>query len=221
MIKTMLPILVKGGAITRGVLGVVIQDLNEDLARQFRLPDTNGALVAQVNKGSPADKAGLKTGDVIVRMDGKEVSDTRQLRNLVAATAPGSSVKIDVIRDGKERTLSAIIGKMTAATAAASRPSGKAADQLARLGLSVRTLTPQLAQQFGLQGEQGVLISGVEPGSPASMVNLRAGDLITEANHQPVTNIGELEHALGNSPDQVLLLIKRNGESLFVVIQLK
>jgi serine protease Do len=221
MIKAMLPTLIKGGKITRGMLGVVIQDINKELADQFHLPDTNGALVSQVNKDSPAERAGLKAGDVIVRLDGKEVRDTRQLRNLVAATAPGSNVKIGVIRDGKERTFSATIGKMTAESAAAPKLSGKAADQLTKLGLSVQTLTPELAKQSGLQGERGVLISGVDPGSPAAMANLQTGDLIVEANRVPITNIGELQNALRKSPDQILFLVKRNGASLFVVIQLK
>ena len=221
MIKAMLPILIKGGKITRGMLGVVIQGITPELAGQFHLPDTKGALVSQVNKGSPAEKAGLKAGDVIVRIDGKLVNDTRQLRNLVAATAPGSSVRIGVIRDGKERTLTATIGRMAAEMTAVPKPSGKSADQFSRLGLSVHRLTPELARKFDLQGERGVLISGIEPGSPAAMANLQAGDLIVEANHQPVGSIEELQHALGKSPDKVLLLVKRSGESLFVVIQLR
>ncbi len=221
MIKSMLPTLIKGGKITRGLLGVLIQDVNEDLARQFHLPDTRGALVSQVNKDSPAEKAGLQSGDVIVRYDGKQVRDTRQLRNLVAATAPGSSVSIGVMRDGKEQTLSATIGKMSAETTASATPSGKASDQLAKLGLSVQTLTPELAQQFDLKGEHGVVISGVDPGSPASMANLQEGDLIVEANRVPIDNIGELQNALGKSPDQALLLVKRNGASVFVVIRMK
>ena len=221
MIKSMLPTLVKGGQITRGMLGIIIQDITKELAAQFHLPDTKGALVSQVNKDSPAEKAGLKAGDVIVRMDGKEVSDTRQLRNLVAATAPGSSVKIDVIRSGKEKTFSATISKMTAEATAISEPSGKAKDQLTKLGLDVQALTPELAKQYDLQGEHGVLISGVEPGSPASMASLQTGDLIVEANRQPVTDIGKLQDALGKSQEQVLLLIKRGGSSLFVVVRLK
>lgn len=221
MIKTMLPTLIKGGQITRGMLGVIIQDITRELADQFHLADTKGALVSQVNKGSPAEKAGLKAGDVIVRLDGKEVRDSQQLRNLVAATVPGSSARIDVIRDGKERSFSATIGKMSAETAAASKPSGKTVDQLAKLGLSVQGLTPELAEQYDLQGESGVLITGVDPGSPASLVNLQAGDLIVEANHVPISNVGELQNALGKSPDQTLLLVKRNGASLFVVIRLK
>jgi serine protease Do len=221
MIKAMLPTLIKGEEITRGMLGIVIQDLNKELADQFHLPDTKGALVSQVNKDSPAEKAGLKAGDVIVRLDGKEVRDTRQLRNLVAATAPGSGVKIDVIRDGKERTFSATIGKLTAETTMTSKPFGKAADQLAKLGLSVQTLTPELAMQFDLQGEKGVLISGVDPQSPASMANIQVGDLIVEANREPIINVSDLQNALGKSPNRTLLLVKRNGASLFVVIQLK
>lgn len=140
---------------------------------------------------------------------------------MVAATSPGSSVRIDVIRDGKEKTFSATIGKMTAEAAAISEPYGKAKDQLAKLGLDVQALTPELAKQYDLQGEHGVLISNVEPGSPASMASLQTGDLIVEANRQPITNINELRDALGKSPEQVLLLVKRNGSSTFVVIRLK
>jgi len=221
MIKSMLPTLIKGGQITRGMLGIIIQDITKELAEQFNLSDTKGALVSQVNKDSPAEKAGLKAGDVIVRLDDKVVSDTRQLRNLVAATAPGSHVKIDVIRNGKEKTFSAMIGKMTAETVAIAESTGKAKDQLAKLGLEVQALTPELAKQYGLQGEHGVLVSAVEPGSPASMANLQAGDLIVEANRKPVTSIGALQDALGKSPEQVLLLVKRGGSSLFVVIRLK
>lgn len=221
MIKAMLPTLIKGEKITRGVLGVLVQDITKELAEQFHLPNTKGALVSQVNKDSPAEKAGLKAGDVIVRINGKEIGDTNQLRNLVAATAPQSSVSIDVIRDGKERKLSATIGKMAAETAMAPKPAGKAPDQLAKLGLSVQTLTPELAKQYGLQGGSGVLITGVEQGSPASMANFQVGDLIVEANHEQVTSITELQNALGKSQAQALLLIKRNGASLFVVIRLK
>lgn len=220
MIRTMLPTLIKGGKITRGMLGIIIQDITPDLATQFHLPDTKGALISQINKDSPAEKSGLKAGDVIVRLDGKDVSDTRQLRNLVAATQPDSRVKIDVIRNGKQKTFSATIGKMTSEAIATPAPSAKARDQLARLGLSVQTLTPELQRQFELQGEHGVLISSVEPGSPASMANLQTGDLIVEVNRQPVANTAELQDAIGKSPDRVLLLVKRNGTSLFVVIQL-
>ena len=221
MIKSMLPTLIKGGQITRGMLGVIVQDITTELAEQFHLQGTKGALVSQVNKDSPAEKAGLKAGDVIVRLDFNEVSDTRQLRNLVAAISPGSSVKIDAICNGKERTFSAIIGKMSAEPVAAAKPRASTSDLLARLGLSVQSLTPELATQYQQQGLRGVLIANVEPGSPASMANLQAGDLIVEANRQPVAVIGELQDALGKSPKQLLLLIKRDGASLYVTIRSK
>jgi len=221
MIKTMLPALVKGGQITRGMLGVVIQDLTAELAAQFHLPEAKGALVSQVNKNSPAEKAGLKSGDVIVRFDGKEVRDTRQLRNLVAAAAPGASVKIDAIRNGKERAFTATIGRMPAEAGATAKPQAEAGDQVADLGLSLQALTPDLAKRLNLQGEKGVLISGVEQGSPASAADLQAGDLILEVDRTPVASIGEFRKALGRAKDRVLLLVKRQGASLFVVLRLK
>lgn len=221
MIKAMLPTLIKGGQITRGMLGVVIQDVTQDLAAQFHLPAAEGALVSQVNRNSPAEKAGLKPGDVIVSFGGKEVHDTRQLRNLVSATLPGTSVTLGIIRNGTKQTVDVTIGKLSAETVATTKPTGKAADRLAALGLGIQALTPDLAKQFNLQGEKGVLIVSVEPGSPASVANLQAGDLIVEADRMPVTGIGDLQKALDKSKDQILLLIKRQGASLFVVFRLK
>ncbi|MGE5320027.1 MAG: DegQ family serine endoprotease [Hyphomicrobiaceae bacterium] len=224
MIKAMLPTLVKGGQISRGMLGVVIQDVTKDLAAQFKLPTAAGALVAQVSKGSPAEKAGLQAGDVIVGFNGKAVQDTHQLRNLVAASAPGTRVNLDVIRNGTKQMISVTLGQMAAETpaATATTPPGKAADRLAALGLSVQTLTPELAKQFKLEDQTGVLISAVQPGSLASAANLQAGDLIVEADRMPVRNIGDLHRALDAAAnDRILLLIKRQDASLFVVFHLR
>jgi serine protease Do len=223
MVKTMLPTLIKGGKITRGMLGIVIQDVNEDLAKQFHLPEAKGALVSQVRRNSPASEAGIKVGDVVVGYDGKQVEDTRQLRNFVAATKPGSRATIEVIRNGKHETLTATIGTLTEETAEAGEAPSGGGDQLAALGLRVKTLTPQLARQFGLENEKGVLIAGVEGGSIASMAGLQAGDVIAEVDRHRVTDVGELEAALtkAKDKDRVLFLIKRKGGSLFVVLQTK
>ena len=223
MIKTMLPKLIKGEKITRGMLGVVIQEVNEDLAKQFHLSEAEGALVSQVAPNSPASDAGMKVGDVIVTYDGKKVEDTRHLRNLVAATLPGTRVRIEVIRNGKRETLTATIGTLTAETAQAGGAPSGGEEQLTALGLKAKTLTPQLARQYGLENEKGVLITGVEGGSVASMAGLQAGDVIAEADRQPVTNIRELEGVLAKAKnkDRVLFLIKRQGGSLFVVLQTK
>jgi len=220
MIKTMLPTLMKGEPITRGMLGVVIQDVTEDLAQQFHLTEARGALIAQVNKGSPADTAGLKAGDVIVRFDGKEVQDNRQLRNLVAATTPGTKAKLDVVRNGKQEAFTVTIGKMPAEAVAAAKQPGQTTDQFAQLGLSVQTLTPDLAKQLGLEGERGAIVSGIDEGSPAALANLETGDLIMEANRQPITDVAELRRVLDKAKDSVLLLVKRRGQSLFVVLRL-
>lgn len=222
MIKMMLPTLIQGKTVSRGMLGVAIQDINEDLAKQFQLAQTKGALVAQVNKDSPAEKAGIKLRDVIVRYANSEVSDGRQLRNLVSTTAPGTRVAIEVVRNGKRETLTATIAALTTPAASAeSQSSG--AESLAELGLRVEPLTPERARQYGLEGTKGVIITAVENGSPAAMAHLQAGDLIVEADRRLVTSVAELQNAIVQAKQngQVLLLIKRRGGSLFVVLRLK
>jgi serine protease Do len=222
MIKTMLPTLVKGGTITRGLLGVAIQDVTEDLAQQFHLSQTKGALVAQVNKNSPAEQAGIKVGDVIVRYNDHDVEDTRQLRNLVAATPPGTRVAVQVIRNGKQEQLTATIATLPATTAS-TESAPKGGEPLDQLGLSVKTLTPELARQYGLADSKGVVITGVESGGIAAMANLQAGDLIVEVDRQPVTSVAELQRAIAQAKEksQVLLLIKRRGGGLFLLLPLK
>jgi serine protease Do len=222
MIKSMLPVLIRGGQIARGMLGVGIQDLTAELAEQFHIREAKGALVSQVAKDSPAARAGLKPGDVIVRYNGREVLDTQQLRKLVAATAPGTQVAVDVVRNGKEQTFNVTVGTLPVeSVSAAAPPSGPTSDRLAALGLGVQGLTPDLAKQFDLQGENGVLISSVEPGSPAWEADLLAGDLIMEVDHARITTVGELNRALARAKDRVLLLVKRQGATTYVVLSLK
>ncbi len=221
MIKNMLPTLTKGGQITRGMIGVSIQDVTRELADQFHLQGNRGALVSQVNKDSPAAKAGLKAGDVIVRFNGRGVGDAGQLRNMVAATTPGSKASIVAVRDGKEQDFTVTIGKMGGEAVASARTTRSAESRLDRLGLTVQTLTSDLARQFGVEGEQGVLITGVKEGSLAAMSNLQAGDLIVEADRKPVATVEELQAILGRDKEQILLLIKRQGSSIFLVFRLR
>ena len=125
-----------------------------------------------------------------------------------------------MIRDGKQQTFSVKVGKMPAEGAAAAEAPGKAEDQSTKLGLSVQTLTPQLAKQLDLEGAKGVVISGVEQGSPAAAANLLVGDLIMEVDRKPIASVGELRDALSTAKDRVLLLIKRQGTNLYVVVRL-
>lgn len=222
MIQAMLPKLVKGEKIVRGQLGVVIQQMTKDLARQFGLTEPKGVLVSQVNEDSAAGQAGIKTGDVIVRYDGKEVSSVRQLRDLVSSTSPGTNVKVEIMRDGKALTLTATIGTQTASNLAAG-PSAEGASVLSKLGLTVQTLTSDLARQLGVQDEKGVAITEVDAGSLASAAGLQKGDVIVEADRHAVATVDGLEQVLAGAKnsDQVLLRVTRQGASLFIVLQMK
>jgi len=218
LIKTLLPRLIKGEKITRGQLGVMIQPVTKELAQQFGLTEATGALVANVTKDSPADKAGIKVGDVILRYDGHAVTDSRELRNAVAATAPGTKVPIELQRSGSTKTVTATIGKLEGETAEATE-SAADGSQLAKLGLTVQTLTPELAKQFNAETQKGVVITEVEEGSLAALANLQRGDVIEEADHHPVATVAELEQTLAKTKGNVLLLVNHQGSTMFVVLQ--
>jgi serine protease Do len=222
MVKSMMPTLVKGGKISRGMLGVGIQDLTKALADQFGLSDTKGALVSQVTKGSPAEKAGIQAGDVIVGFNGKDIIDSTRLRNLVAATAPQNQAKVDLIRDGTKQTVNVTLGTLSSETSASAESNNtENGDQLSKLGITAQPLTPELAEQFGIQNRSGVMISDVKPGSPAARANLQAGDVITEVNRKPVSSVDDLRNAMSGAKNSVLLLINRKGSSVFVALPVK
>jgi serine protease Do len=222
MIRAMLPKLIKGEMIVRGQLGVIIQEMTKDLASEFGLSEKKGVLISQVEKDSPAEKAGLKAGDVITRFDGHPATSVRELRNLVAGTAPGTKVKLEIIRDGKEQSLSVTVGTQTAQASTPETPE-EGANILSKLGLTVQMLTPDLAKQLGAQTEHGVVITDVGEGSLASLAGLQRGDVIVDADRQPVSSVAGLEDVLAQArnKDHVLLRVKRQGTSLFVVLQTK
>jgi serine protease Do len=224
MIKTMLPTLIKGKTIVRGQLGVGIQEITPALAPHFGLSETKGVLVSQVNEGSAADKAGIKVDDVIVRYNGQDVQGVRELRDMVAGTAPGTTVKIGILRDGKPQTLTITVGKQEAETAAATpSPSAESSDVLSKLGLTVQTLTPGLAKQLGVEADKGAVITDVDEGSLAGLAGLQKGDVIVQADHQPVESDDQLQQVLAKAKDKdsVLLLVKRQKGSFFVAMQMK
>jgi serine protease Do len=222
MINNMLPTLTKGGKIARGLLGVGIQDLDKDLAKQFGLDDSNGALVTSVNPDSAADKAGVKVGDVITGFDGKAIQSSRELRNRVGGVKPGSKARLVVMRNGKEVTLTATIGEAAVEAKSADEESDDAPEQASKLGLSLQSLTPELAQKYGLTDKTGLVISDVDQGSPAAQAGLQEGDLIVEVNRKRVAKVSELQGAVAESRKQgsILLLVKRKTASLFVALPL-
>ena len=206
------------GKVTRGWLGVVIQDVNDELAKSFGLEKAKGALISEVSDKSPAAEAGLRQGDVIIELDGVEVTDVSTLRNKVALVAPGSKVNAVVIRDGKKKSVEIAIGEQPAEMAA--KPGANGDESLQNLGLTLQNLTDELADQFGYSPEQGVLIAEVEPGSPAEQAGLKPGQLLEEVNRQRVHNLKDLRKALegAKGADKVLLFVRSGDYSQYIVL---
>ncbi len=215
--------LIKHGRVIRGWLGVSIQEVTPELAKNFGLSEPHGALVGEVIADSPAAKAGLKAGDVIVGYDGQEIDTPTALRNLVADTPVGKEVNVKVIRRKETKTFTIKIAEQSAKIAERSTESEAPQSSANTLlsGLSVQNLTPQIAQQLNLpRDSSGVVIADVDPSSPAAAVGLQAGDVITQINRKPVHNLQDYRHItsrLGKN-ESVLLLITRSGTNMFVVI---
>ncbi len=218
MANSVMESLIRTGRVERGWLGVVIQDLTEDMAKSFKFESTDGVLVGDVTKDSPAAKAGLKSGDIIVEHDGKAVKDVNQLRNLVAATAPDKEVTIKLFRDGKKESVVAKIGQLDSAQARAAKKAGSS-----ELGLSVETLTADLAQKMGIEEERGVVVTAVEPGSPADRVGIRRNDVILSIDGNEVADAGAFNAALASADLKkgVRLRVKTGGLTRFVFIKAK
>jgi serine protease Do len=205
------------GHVMRGWLGVTIQPLTPELAKSLRAPDTAGALVATVVNDSPAMKAGVRPGDIIVEYGGRPVGRPDALPRAVAETPIGRESAITVLRDGKRQVVTAKIEELpeqprpVAATAAPEKPAR---------GLAVQSLTPQIGRQLGLSDRAGVLVRRVEDGSPAAEAGLQVGDVIVEVDHRPVKTVEGLTRALRThaSGTPVLLLLHREGDSLFVAL---
>jgi serine protease Do len=215
MAKDLLPQL-KTGKVVRGWLGVMIQDITPQLAESFGLKSAEGVLVSDVVKGSPAEKAGLKQGDVINRFNGNEIENAHKLSQAVAATAPDTEVKVDLQRNGKEKTVTLTIGTMPSEEQAFVAPKEETS-----WGIAVQELTPQLARQLGLEpGAAGVVISDIKDGSPAAEAGLQPGDLISEVNRTAVKNLNDYQQALKRvkKGENLLLLVKRDGGALYVVL---
>lgn len=206
------------GKITRGWLGVVIQDVNEELAKQFGSKDKRGALVSDVLPDSPAQRGGLLQGDIITAINGRSIASVADLRNRIAETPPNTAVRLRVLRNGQKRDIKINLGEQPKDLAR----NGVAVDSpLAAMGLSLQDLTDDVARQFDYKRGQGVLIAGVDPTSPAEAAGLASGQLIEEVNRIRVHSIKELEQALakGQGNRQVLLRVRVDGNSRYVVLQ--
>jgi serine protease Do len=211
--------LVKNGKVTRGWLGVSVSPLTGDLAKQFDLPDTAGALVQDVSADSPADKAGLKNGDVIRKLNGQSISDATQLTSMVTNMSPGAVVTMDIMRDNKPVTVKVTLGERPADLTARNGLGGSGPTQGALRGITVQNLTPSLRDQLGLSERvKGVVISQIDHNSPAAQAGIQEGDVIQSINRQAVTSVPEFDRLARDAKGQVLLYINRQGSGGFLTI---
>jgi serine protease Do len=219
MAKHVMEDLIKNGKVSRGYLGATIHSLDEGLAHAFDVPDTSGALIEDVKPGGPADKAGLKNGDVIRKYNGQTVTDSGQLIALVTNTDPGTVVTLEVLRSGKPLTLKVTLGE---------RPSnlgiqagmGQPPVQGTLRGITVQNLTPDLRQQLGLPSDvQGVVISNLDSASPGAQSGLQQGDVIQSINHRPVRTVAEFDRLAAQAKgDTLLRIIDPQGNGEFIVV---
>jgi serine protease Do len=216
MAKTVMDSIIKHGKVIRGWLGVSIQDLTPDIAKSLGIKQETGALVADVVKDSPAEKAGLKRGDVIVSLDGKPVEDSTSLRNMVSAAAPGKTVELKIIREGKEQTLTAALAEFK------ERKVVKKVEYNNVLkGLTLQELTASLRDQIGIpENVNGVVITDIGADSPAQGI-LQAGDVILEVNRHGIKNLSEYDRLVSKigEKDPVLLLIYRDGGTIYITLR--
>src|SRR5213594_801396 len=200
--------LATGGKVVRGYLGIRIQELTRALAQSLHIDTAEGVLVADVSKGSPAAKAGLKRGDVILAFNSRPTSDPGQLRNIVAMSAPGTKVPVQILRDNKKREVTIELGELPREQTAAR--AGEEAPAPARLGFNVQNLTPEVAQQLGAENTEGVVVTQIDPRSDAYQAGVRRGMVIREVNHQEVSNTQNFRQAVEQAEQskQMLLLVE-------------
>lgn len=215
MAKKIMDDLINTGKVVPGWLGVSIQAITEDLQKQFNLPNQNGALVSEVTKGSPAAKAGIKRGDIILKYNNSEIEDFNQLRALVSQTPTNQSVDIELMRNGKRVNVTATIK--------ANANSDKLSDSETggKLGFTVEDISGKLQKQFGLPDQDGVVITKVNPDSAAENAGLKAGDQILEINQAPINSVSDFENLMKQleKQDSILLLIRRQNMVTYVVLR--
>jgi Do/DeqQ family serine protease len=222
MAKTVMSQLVNGGKVRRGKLGVSIQPITSDLAASMGIKELRGVLISGVSPGGPADHAGIKTGDIITAIDGQPTNDPNELRNRIASSAPGTQVTLTLQRNGKEMQVKATLDELTPQEAQTKQGGPDQGDgEGGALGLSVQPLTPDDAAQLGLsRGTKGLVVQSIDPTGPAAESGIQSGDVIVEANRQPVSSVNDLRGALGKSGSRpALLLINRGGQTHFVTVR--
>jgi serine protease Do len=211
--------LIAQGKVTRGFLGVQLNqtDMDDELAASFGLKRVSGVLVADVIRGAPAEKAGVKPGDVILEINGREIANNAAFRSVVSFLMPGSEAVLAVVRDGVRQTLKAQVGTFPGDD----RAGGAGSIMLSTLGLTVENLNARIAAELGYEEGDGILVAEVEEGSPAAQAGILAGHLIVSVDRKPVRNLGELEQAFEQVPrsGRTLLQLRDPRYTWFVIVR--
>lgn len=208
--------LIDSGEVTRGFLGIVIQQLTPELAESFGIEQLQGILISQVSDDSPASRAGLRQGDVIIAFRGEPVTDIGRFRNRIALTPPGSREQLTIFRDGKRQNISVTVGRLSE-----DEPATSGSMQISEeIGLTVQTLTTQLAEQIGVEDLAGVIVTAVTPGSIAARAGIQAGAIILQVNRKPVRTAAEFKREIDASIEnkRVLLLVRRGEIQQFIAL---
>ena len=218
MARSVMEKLVKTGKVQRGLLGAKIRDLDEDLAQSFGFEGTDGVLIDDVMPDGPAAKAGLKDGDIVLKIDGKPMHNAHQLRFSVASVAPGTKVKLEFFREGKRQTVTVELGELTAQVV---QPKGQVPEATSDLGLTVRNLTPELAQQLGYDDQEGVVVTAVEPGSLAARAGIRPKDVIVSMGERSIKDASDFRAAVKEQDLKkgIRMQIKSEGTRRFVFLK--
>jgi serine protease Do len=219
MAKPVMDQILAHGKVIRGYLGVHIQDFSPELAKSFNFNQSGGVLIGDVSANTPAANAGLKKGDVIVKLNGQAESDSNDLRNTISQMAPGTQVKLDIWRDGKVQPFTVTLGELPKDKETAESSDENSSGEIQ--GIDVQDLTPEISQQLNLpSGTHGVVVTSVDPASAAAAAGINRGDLIQEINHKPVNSASQYKQLMSSAGTQpILLLINRGGITNYVVVE--
>jgi serine protease Do len=217
MAKAIQEQLIKTGKVERGYVGIGMQKIDPEMVEFFKLKNNKGVLITSVTEDGPAERAGLKKDDVVVRVDDKKAEDPQDLKNIIGFTAPETEVEFSIIRDGKEKKVIVKVGSKAESELADTSDLGT------QFGLTVRTIDGELADQYKTEEGVGVVVIEVEPGSPAAQAGIREGMVVLEVNRTEVADVGEFNEALQSSEEskKVMLLVKTGRYAQYVVLQIK
>jgi serine protease Do len=208
--------ILKNGKVVRAYMGILPQDMTTDMAKAFGQKDARGVVVGDVTPNSPAQESGIRRGDILLEMNGRPVENSNHLRNSISMMQPGTEIKLKMLRGGSERDVTVKLAEMPTETAMA-QPGDEGSTKTLE-GVEVSNLTPNMAERLGLPSSTtGVVVTDVDPSSKIADAGLRKGDVIQEVNHQPVKNVSEFQSAMKKNSTDPLLLVNRQGRTLFIV----